>query len=342
MPVSSIKKKTPISGNPFPGCLHHFPTGLAQASWRWRLWVANSWVLANFSGSPGRLGDFWSYRLLTAQTSESKIIWWFVMWRECGSRRVQKAPEWVEGERRGPPHLPAPFPWCPLSPDVSQASVCFISIGEQLSSACEVWVFDPGPKSESVFITLDRDSSPKRRQVNLLDLQFVFLWESYCLRRSHYSVKRPRSSKTNALHSGFPIARKYPLLTNIVSSRRMKALGKQSLQWTNLLRVLADSQACRIGGQDGRCPGGYAYVLNGPWTKTLILTLWLSPIFYLIPFQRQERQIQKAWKLTSTPHLLIVWPWKSHLKHLGCFLPHRVSGLGQTIHHPLRSYNSHG
>ena len=157
MPVSSIKKKTPISGNPFPGCLHHFPTGLSQASWRRRLWVANSWVLANFSGSPSLLGDFRSYRLLTAQTSESKIIWWFGMWRECGPRRVQKAPEWVEGERGGPPHLPAPFPWCPLSPDVSQASVCFISIGEQLSSACEVWVFDPGPKSKSVFITLDKE-----------------------------------------------------------------------------------------------------------------------------------------------------------------------------------------
>ena len=137
------------------------PRGFTQASWRWRLWATPSCVLTNFSGSPSLLGDVQAhYWLLTAQKSESKLIQWFVMWRQCGSCRVWKAPECVDqGEARASPS-PAQVPpssWSLLSPDMSQPSIRFVNIREELSSACGGPMFDPGPKSRSVVTTLDKE-----------------------------------------------------------------------------------------------------------------------------------------------------------------------------------------
>lgn len=83
------------------------------------------------------------------------------------NKEIFTAPEWVvQGEVRWLPCLsvcllpsssgPCP-PEVPCSPDVSQLSICSISIGEQLSSACEGWMFDPGPKSKSLVTSLDNE-----------------------------------------------------------------------------------------------------------------------------------------------------------------------------------------
>lgn len=137
------------------------PRGFTQASWRWRLWATPSCVLTNFSGSRSLLGDVQPhYWLLTAQKSESKLIQWFVMWKQCGSCRVWKAPECVDQREARVSPSPAQVPpssWSLLSPDMSQPSIRFVNIREELSSACGGPVFDPGPKSRSVVTTLDKE-----------------------------------------------------------------------------------------------------------------------------------------------------------------------------------------
>lgn len=133
-------------------------------------------------------------------------------------------------------------PGLTCSLDVSQVSICSLSTGEQLSSACEEWMFDPGPKSKFLVTTPDKEMYHWWKCKSIYGtINLYFSGALLSLRKSLYSIKRLKSSETSAIHYGFPIAKKYPLLTHIIGGGRIKATGKQWWQWIHFSHVLAVS-----------------------------------------------------------------------------------------------------
>ena len=160
----------------------------------------------------------------------SRITWWFVRWRARGPQPSVEKPRHVYSSSNGgsagrgevAPNLSCSLlPGEPLPPDVSQLSICSQAIREQLSRACEVWVFDP-ESSRSLVTTFGTEIYHWWRDKSIS-------WSLISnLRRSLYSIKGPQSSsKTRAIHWGFPMAKKCPLLTNTIGGRGMKTMGKQ-------------------------------------------------------------------------------------------------------------------